>query len=445
MTNEGPLFNLKAVVQQTGLKPDTLRAWERRYGLPSPARSGGGHRLYSQRDIEALRWLLARQREGLSISRAVDLWRQIKADGRDPLLAPAPVPLAPGPMAEPQPAGGTLDELRQEWLAACLAFDEPRAEQAAARAFALYPPETVCLELLQQALSEVGDLWQQGVATVQQEHFASELAFRRLESLLMAAPPATRPGQIVAACPPQEYHTFGLLLLTLLLRHRGWAVVYLGANVPVEELGATVAAVRPDMVILAAQRLPSAATLFDAARALQGQVPIGYGGRVFNSLPAIRARIPGHFLGESVEEALGAVASLLSGLRPAPGVEPISAEARAALAHIRERRGLIEAGIGQAAGATGLSPRHLAHAHEEFALHLEAALALGDIALLNTDLAGAEQTLAREGMPAGTLARYLRAYREAADEQLDRRGDLILAWLGEITGSQPPDRPDSLE
>jgi DNA-binding transcriptional MerR regulator len=52
---EEPLFNLKAVVQQTGLKPDTLRAWERRYGLPSPARSGGKHRLYTQRDIEVLR------------------------------------------------------------------------------------------------------------------------------------------------------------------------------------------------------------------------------------------------------------------------------------------------------------------------------------------------------------------------------------------------------
>ena len=45
-------FNLKAVVQQTGIKPDTLRAWERRYGLPTPERSSGGHRLYSQDDVD---------------------------------------------------------------------------------------------------------------------------------------------------------------------------------------------------------------------------------------------------------------------------------------------------------------------------------------------------------------------------------------------------------
>ncbi len=70
-------------MQETGLKPDTLRAWERRYGIPEPDRSGGGHRLYSQHDINTLKWLLARQEEGLSISRAVALWHSLMDEGRD--------------------------------------------------------------------------------------------------------------------------------------------------------------------------------------------------------------------------------------------------------------------------------------------------------------------------------------------------------------------------
>ncbi len=69
-----PIFNLKAVVKETGIKPDTLRAWERRYGMPAPQRTTGGHRLYSQRDVDLLHWLLARQAEGMSISRAVEMW-----------------------------------------------------------------------------------------------------------------------------------------------------------------------------------------------------------------------------------------------------------------------------------------------------------------------------------------------------------------------------------
>jgi hypothetical protein len=91
--------------------------------------------------------------------------------------------------------------------------------------------------------------------------------------------------------------------------------------------------------------------------------------------------------------------------------------------------------MGQAAGALGLSVDHLAHANEEFALHLEAALGLGDIALLNTEIVTVEQRLTREGMPAGMFARYLHAYCQVAEGQLDERGDLILAWLRGITGS----------
>ena len=430
--SEGPFFNLKAVLKQTGLKADTLRAWERRYGVPSPTRSGGGHRLYTQHDIEALNWLMARLREGLSISRAVDLWRRIEAGGSDAL----PIVLPATPFAKLRPVGSTLDELRNEWLAACLAYDEQRAEQAAAQAFALYPPETVCLELLRWALAEVGVLWQKGAATVQQEHFVSELATRQLESLLMAASPATRPGQILAACPPQEHHVFGLLLLTFLLRRRGWAVVYLGANVPVEQLEATVAAVRPSFSILTAMRLPSAAALLETAQALQDHTPIGYGGSIFNSLPAIRRRIPGHFLGESLTAAADMVETLMPFPPRAPEGEPIPVEPLAALEHFRERRGSIESRMSQTAGEIGLSLWHLAHANEEFAANLEAALALGDAAFLDFNIADAEERLTWAGVPEGTLARYLHAYRVAAEEELDRRGDLILTWLQKATGSR---------
>ncbi len=68
-----PIYNLKAVVQETGIKPDTLRAWERRYGLPEPQRTASGHRLYTDRDVATLKWLVARQDDGLTISRAVAL------------------------------------------------------------------------------------------------------------------------------------------------------------------------------------------------------------------------------------------------------------------------------------------------------------------------------------------------------------------------------------
>src|SRR5689334_6657286 len=132
--NKNPAFNLKAVLQETGIAADTLRAWERRYGLPLPQRSAGGHRLYSQHDIETIKWLMARQAEGLSISRAVDLWNEKIASGSDPLSSLQEYGTG-------RPFGMSLETTRKEWLAACLRFDTLAAEQILNQAFAAHSVE----------------------------------------------------------------------------------------------------------------------------------------------------------------------------------------------------------------------------------------------------------------------------------------------------------------
>ena len=217
-SNKMPTYNLKVVIQETGIKPDTLRAWERRYGLPYPERSAGGHRLYSQYDIETIKWLMARQEEGLRINRAVKLWCSIQETGQDPLEAmPAEETKTQLPSTE-MLTGSTIDEMREHWLAACLNFNEFAADQILAQAFARYPLETVCVEVLQKGLAEFGELWYSDKANVQQEHFASALAIRRVDALIAAAPPPTRSKRILVACPPDENHIFSPLLITLFFK-----------------------------------------------------------------------------------------------------------------------------------------------------------------------------------------------------------------------------------
>jgi DNA-binding transcriptional MerR regulator len=430
---EEPLFNLKAVVQQTGLKPDTLRAWERRYGLPNPERSGGGHRLYSQRDIRIIKWLMARQDEGLSISRAVEMWQQIEAEGRNPLQVATPLLTAAAPVPAPRPSGETLAELRESWIEACLCYDETRAEQIVNQAFALYSPETVAIELLQRAMAQVGEGWYQGDVTVQQEHFCSALVQRRLEALIMAAPPPTRPGHILAACPPDEYHVFGPLLLTLLLRRRGWEVIYLGANVPIQRMETTIAATQPQLVILAAQRLQTAATLLNAAHSLEREaVPLAYGGLIFNLLPDLRRRIPGHFLGEQLETAPQVLEALLVAPPPLPRTPAIPEPYPQARDHFQRREGLIEAQLGQALDRPELPTHRLTMVSRELALNIDAALALGSMDLLDYDLDWVQGLIQNHGLPPQALDGYLRAYRDAAGQHLDERGAPILDWLDKL-------------
>lgn len=428
-------FNLKVVVQETGLTPDTLRAWERRYGLPQPERSEGGHRLYSQHDIHILKWLIARQEEGLSISNAVDLWNSLEAEGQDPLrMVQYAVPL-PSAVSVSPIVSESLVDLRVAWVSACLALDETSAEQVLSQAFALYPVETVCFEVLSAGLASIGEGWHRAEITVQQEHFASELVRRRLESLMAATPAPTRPGRILAGAPPEEGHDLSLLMLALSLRRQGWDVVYLGANVPLEQLGSAIETAKPQIMVSSAQQLHTAATLLEVAHYLQKEgIPLAFGGRIFNMIPGMRARIPGHFLGEHLSEAPQIVERLMSSPAPMVPVEAASEDYRHALTHFREHLPHIEAHVRQAVELLEITPAHLSQANESLARDIEAALTLGEMDFLRGEIAWIEGLLANHQIPVELLGHFLNAYHQATRTQLDERGQPIVAWLTRLIG-----------
>jgi DNA-binding transcriptional MerR regulator/methylmalonyl-CoA mutase cobalamin-binding subunit len=419
-------YNLKVIVQETGLKPETLRAWERRYGLPRPHRSQGGHRLYSNRDIEIVKWLMARQGEGLSISNAVDLWNTLEKQGQDPLQMPGyshpPTTTLPAEI-------GAIENLRDSWVAACKDFDEQRAERVLAQAFALYPPETVCIDLIGKGLTQFGDGWYAGEITVQQEHFASELAMRRLESLIAAAPQPTRPGRILVAAPPEEQHDFILLVITLLLRRRGLDVVYLGSNVPLHNLEDAIQKTQPRIVVSAAQQLHTAARLLEMAKFLQKiSIPVAYGGRVFNLTPGLRKRIPGYYLGDDLGEAPEVIEAKLVVSNHMPPVEQASKDYEQALEHFRKHLPAIEARTWQTLGGK-IAHSHLATATMSLSRDIEAALVLGDMAYLGNEIQWVDGLLVNHEIPRQVLRNYLSVYRQAALEYLDERGAPVLAWL----------------
>lgn len=422
-----PMFNMKVVVQETGIKPDTLRAWERRYGIPDPKRTPGGHRVYSQYEIDMLKWLLARQDEGMSISHAVELWKQKEREGEVPLLSrPAdPEPVAPI-------SGEAIEASRQAWLEACLNFDEHEALSTLAQAFAIYPVETVCFEILQKSLQKVGHGWYEGAVTAQQEHFISALTLRQLEALLAAMPAPTRNERLITACAPGEQHTFGVLLLTLLLRRRGWNVVYLGANVPVERLETAVQTIEPHLAIVSAQSLNAAANLLPMADLLHWmKVPLAFGGAVFNQLEGVRERIPGYFLGTELRPAPQAVEQILRLSPPLPGIAPITEAYQWALYHFREKRAVIEAEVQESTRVEDLTAAALGIAIGELGDEIEAVLTLGNMAFLNANVEWLKGLLTNHyyRMPAEALREYLMAYREAVRTHLDERGRPVVEWF----------------
>jgi DNA-binding transcriptional MerR regulator len=422
-----PTFNLKAVVQETGIKPDTLRAWERRYGLPQPQRTPGGHRLYSQHDIDMLKWLLARQAEGLSISRAVDLWNKLEAEGESPLAS-----YDDTDSSRMIIEGETISELRQLWIDACLQFDELRAKQTLAQAFAMFPTTLVCFELLQKGLVEVGVGWYEGRISVQQEHFASSQAVRQLEVLLNAAPSPTKNGRLLMACAPEEQHTFSALLLTLLLRHRGWDVIYLGANVPVDKLETAVQSIQPLVLITTAQTLHTAGKLLSVALfAQEKELPFAFGGGVFTAIPETVEHIPGYFLGDNLQTAPQQVEQVANAARPAPPVEPAAPDYQKALDQFLDNRVIIEAQILETLSGTEIPLNYLKNANRDLGDNIVAALTLGDMNLLAANIEWIQGLLVNfhYRMPEDAMTPYLAAYRQAADTYLEGP---VKDWLDQV-------------
>lgn len=438
MISQTPTYNLMVVLKETGLKADVLRAWERRYGLPRPQRTAGGHRLYSEYDIAVVKWLKGRQVEGLSISRAVELWKDRVSAGQDPLEeTPSTKIAAPIPTLE-----ATIDLLRQRWLENCLAFDTFQAEETLNLAFALYPIEKVCDGILRQGLSAIGELWYLGKVSSQQEHFTSALAIRHIETLITAAPQPTRAQTVVVGCPFGELHTFPALLLSLFLQRRGVKVVYLGADIPLEQMDDAIVSICPNLVVLAAQQLVTAASLASMALALRKQgIPLAYGGLVFNRFPALRERIAATFLGESMEAALDRIELLL--LSPASISPAIAAGTQSlVLAELfRQARPLIEHALFEKLQKDGLQIEAIEEVNSFFGSKLAAALEMGDLTLLESELDWVKGLLTCHQIKADKLLPYLTDYGYCIRAEMGQEGTPIIEWLNWYVSQNESSQP----
>jgi MerR family transcriptional regulator, light-induced transcriptional regulator len=293
-------FNTQAVERLTGVPADTFRAWERRYGVPSPRRLPGGRRVYSSRDVEVVRWLRQQTEAGFTVSMAV---AQLQQQGG---LPPAPI----SPSLAPA-------ELTRSVVEAALRFDTAGVETALSQAMASHPLEVVCLEVVKPALVELGELWHRGEVTPATEHFATGLVRRRLEQLAAVLDGGPSRPLVVVGAGPGELHDVGALLFSVLLRRHGVRVVFLGQNVPLEGAVDVSRRLEPDMVCLSAATPDAAAQVATTARALAAlpaPAPrVVFGGQAFDASPPLRERVPGTYLGPDAAEAARRAAAMLTG------------------------------------------------------------------------------------------------------------------------------------
>ncbi|MEJ5221543.1 MAG: MerR family transcriptional regulator [Tepidiforma sp.] len=289
------IYRIAQVEALTGVSAHALRAWERRYGVPRPSRTGGQQRTYSEADIAMIRRMQELSQQGVPLARAAEL-----------VLLEASTP--------GEGSGPRIALLTSELSDALLAFDEPRAAAAWAELFDTLDLLAAFERVVVPMMRDIGTAWHEQRITVAQEHFASNFVRARLDQLSRQVQPLPGAPTVVLACLEGEHHEIGLLMLAVMLRFQGLRTIYLGQDVPDDALIRTVEDAQPEVLAVNAGTADGARHLPGVVRALAETAPltsIVYGGGAFDAEPSLRIEAPtAHYGGPRLLDAVALVNEL---------------------------------------------------------------------------------------------------------------------------------------
>ncbi|HMN62188.1 MAG TPA: cobalamin-dependent protein, partial [Anaerolinea sp.] len=193
--------------------------------------------------------------------------------------------------------------------------DETEASDLLREAQAIFDLMTIFMQIVGPALVEIGEAWYNGRIRVTTEHFASAFLRGRMLTLLQAYPSRRNAPYILLGGAPTEQHELGPLMLSVLLRSLGYRVEFLGPDIPVDDLVDYASYEHPAMIVLSATTTPAALELKrmqEKLRKLRSAPIFGYGGMAFDLNPELREKIPGNYLGNTLELAVQNIKELLS-------------------------------------------------------------------------------------------------------------------------------------
>lgn len=214
------LLSVGAVVRLTGLSEHVLRAWERRYEAVVPIRTPGGTRRYRESDVRRLRLL----RDAIAAGNRIGDIANLEDDALRALTNPA--------AGVPNPSS----DARAETLRALTDFDMETAKKIIALQLAALGPRGFAKDFVSPMMFEIGEAWAREDLCIGSEHLGTTLVRGALETALRATSPAPEAPVVVFGTPSGERHEIGLLVASIIAQAAGANPLYLGPDLPVEEL-----------------------------------------------------------------------------------------------------------------------------------------------------------------------------------------------------------------
>lgn len=217
------MHSIKALSKIAGVNADTIRSWERRYGVVDPRRDENGRRAYSRQDVERLTLVAKLVRGGHTISRIADLDFNTLVELSKQL-------------DEAKPS----DDLSSPSLAALVeaidSADVDRFRIAIGNVFASLPPHTATECVVAPALRMIGSRWADGRIDAGLEHaFSSVVRQQILAALATLRWAASGPGLLFTTLSG-ERHEIGALMACYVSAAKGCECTYLGPDLPPDDI-----------------------------------------------------------------------------------------------------------------------------------------------------------------------------------------------------------------
>lgn len=258
------LHPIAVAASRSGLTPDVLRVWERRYRAFQPARTAGGQRMYSDDDLRRIWLLAAATRAGRNIGSVArlptdELARMVEHDEAAALRVPA------------APDTDRIDLSRE--LEAVRALDAAALGAVLRHALARSGVPAFIERHVPALMRAVGDAWTDGTMTIAHEHLASAVVLPLVLESARLTPARADAPRLIAATPAGEPHAVGAALAGAAAAVDGWIVIYLGAEVPAADIAAAAAASGARMVAVSIVHMPDLTHTVGEVRALRAALP----------------------------------------------------------------------------------------------------------------------------------------------------------------------------
>jgi MerR family transcriptional regulator, light-induced transcriptional regulator len=239
-------YPIKVVSQMTGLSVFVIRAWEKRYNVVTPSRTDTNRRLYSEEDIEKLKLLNNAVQKGYNIggvaNLSIDELRSI-LEQKPPINSAAEKDLSTETFTD---LGITINSC----IEAIKNYDGKMLETILLKSSAKMSQPQLIEHLIVPLVYKIGDLWQDGYIRTANEHLASPVIRSFLVNLIDRNKFYENSPIIVSATPSGQEHEFGALIAGVVAASLGWKVIYLGPNLPLEEIIAVTVNMKAKVVSL---------------------------------------------------------------------------------------------------------------------------------------------------------------------------------------------------